>query len=131
MKRLLIIATVVFALYSCSKEPGKGGTSTIKGTVYVQEYNKDLTIKVGDIYPAQDVDVYLIYGNDEVYGDDFKTGYDGKYEFNYLQEGKYTIYVLSKSLDNRITSKLVPVFKEVEISGKNKTVEVDSILIID
>jgi hypothetical protein len=43
---ILISFTLVFA--SCETEEGKGGTSTIRGTVTVWEYNKDLTIKLGE-----------------------------------------------------------------------------------
>ncbi|HBH50050.1 MAG TPA: hypothetical protein DDX98_15505 [Bacteroidales bacterium] len=125
---ILISFTLVFA--SCETEEGKGGTSTIRGTVTVWEYNKDLTIKLGE-YSAQEVDVYIIYGDDPIYGDRFRTGYDGKYEFNYLQEGNYTIYALSKDTTNFATNELIPVFKEVSISGKNKTIEVPEIIIID
>jgi hypothetical protein len=131
MKKILLLLVISAALISCSKEPGKGGTSTIKGVVYVQEYNKDLTIKVGNPYPAQDWDVYLVYGDDEIYGDNFKTDYKGEFQFDYLQEGNYTVYVLTKTLDNRITNELVPVLEKVEITGKDQTVVVDTIQIID
>jgi hypothetical protein len=127
------IVGVIFVLSfsSCETEAGKGGTSTIKGTVIVQEYNKDLTIKVGDPYPAQEVDVFLIYGDDEVHGDKFETGWDGKFEFNYLQEGAYTVYALSKNIDNKMTDQKVPVFIKVNISGKEQVLDVGDINIID
>lgn len=127
----IILAIVIFSFSSCEQEEGRGGTSTIKGTVIVQEYNKDLTITVGDPYPAQGVDVYLIYGDDEVHGDKFETGWDGKFEFNYLKEGKYTVYALSKSTDNVITDQKVPVVVTVEITGKNEVQDVGEINIID
>jgi hypothetical protein len=131
MKKFFVLITAVIAFASCEKNPGEGGTSTIKGVVMVQEYNKDLTIKVGVPHPAQEVDVYIIYGNDEVYGDKFQTGFDGKYEFDYLQDGKYTIYTLSKSISNRLTKELYPIVEEVEITGKNQTIEVDTLNILD
>ena len=115
---------------SCEKEEGRGGTSTIKGKVIMREYNKDLTIKLGE-YPAQDVDVYIIYGNNEVHGDRFITGYDGKFEFNYLREGNYTVYALSKDTLNSLTNEKFPVVREVQIDSKNKIVEVEDIIIAD
>jgi hypothetical protein len=130
MKKYLLLAAAFIVLLSCEKQAGEGGTSTIKGVVMVKEYNGDFSI-LRDIYPAQDVDVYIIYGDDEVYGDKFQTGYDGKYEFNYLQNGKYTIYSLSKSDTILLTNELVPVFKNVEVTSKNQEVEVDTIYIIN
>lgn len=130
MKKYLLLAAAFIVLLSCEKQAGEGGTSTIKGVVMVKEYNGDFSI-LRDIYPAQDVDVYIIYGDDEVYGDKFQTGYDGKYEFNYLQNGKYTIYSLSKSDTILLTNQLVPVFKEVEVTSKDQVVEVDTIYIIN
>lgn len=130
-KYLFFITVLLLGLSACEKHEGQGGTSTIKGVVMVQEYNKDFTISNGDPYPAQDVDVYLIYGDDEIYGDKFQTGYDGKYEFKYLQTGKYTVYVLSKDIDNKITSEKVPIVKEVEITNKDQVIEVENINIID
>lgn len=130
MKKYLLLAAAFIVLLSCEKQAGEGGTSTIKGVVMVKEYNGDFSI-LRDIYPAQDVDVYIIYGDDEVYGDKFQTGYDGKYEFNYLQNGKYTIYSLSKSDTILLTNELVPVFKEVEVTSKDQVVEVDTIYIIN
>jgi hypothetical protein len=132
MNKVLFFVSILFiGLVACEKQEGRGGSSTIKGLVMVQEYDKDLIIAKGDPYPAQDVDVYLIYGDDEIYGDKFQTGHDGKYEFKYLQTGVYSVYVLSKSLDNRITDERVPVFKKVEITAKNQIVEVENIDIID
>ncbi|MBN2487351.1 MAG: hypothetical protein JXB34_15355 [Bacteroidales bacterium] len=130
MKNYLLLFTAIVLFVSCSKEAGEGGTSTIKGVVMVKEYNGDYTI-LRDIYPAQDIDVYIIYGNDEVHGDRFQTGYDGKYEFNYLRNGKYTVYALSDSAGNILTNEKVPVFKEVEVTGKNQVIEVDTIYILD
>lgn len=130
-KVVFFISLLTIVLAACEKQEGRGGSSTIKGLVMVQDYDKDLIIAKGNPYPAQDVDVYLIFGDDEIYGDKFQTGHDGKYEFKYLQTGTYTVYVLSKSLDNRITNEKVPVFKKVEISSKNQVVEVEIINIID
>ena len=132
MKKLLFLALIAFLFGSCEKNAGKGGTSTIKGTVTVWEYNNDFLDKVGE-YPGQEVEVYIIYsGNPEdVYGDRMDTDWEGKYEFNYLQEGKYTIYALTKDTTNFYNKEKYPVFREVEITGKDQTIEVPEIIIID
>lgn len=130
MKKIIYLIFIAIAFVSCEKTEGEGGTSTIKGKVIVREYNGDFTIKLGE-YPGQEVDVYIIYGDKDVYGDRFRTDWDGNYEFNYLQEGTYTIYALSKDTLNYITDERIPVFQEVQVSGKNQTVEVPDILIAD
>ena len=130
MKKVFYLMMLIAGLTACEKQEGTGGTSTIKGTITVWEYNKDLTIKLGE-YPGQDIDVYIIYGSDDIYGDRFKTGYDGKYEFNYLQEGSYTVYALSADTNNHITNEMIPVFRNVQITGKDQTVNVPEIIIVE
>lgn len=46
-------------------------------------------------YPAADLDVYIIYGNDVSYGDRIRTDYEGDFEFRYMRKGSYTIYFYS------------------------------------
>ena len=130
-KKNLAFVIICLALVgiSCEKNAGKGGTSTIKGVVITQEWNGDLTIPLGE-YPAKQEDVYIIYGGDEIYGDRFDTDYNGWYEFNYLQEGRYRIFVYSKDKYNQHTSEKIHVMKEVNITGKNQTVVVDTMYII-
>lgn len=128
----ILLAVTVITLLSCEEGPGEGGTSTIKGKVIIREYNGDFTY-LRDVYPGAEEDVYIIYGDniDEIYGDQMKADWDGKYEFNYLKKGKYIIYVYSKdSTVTYETSKKIIVSKEVEITGKNQTVEVPDITII-
>lgn len=120
---------VVFVITSCEKGPGEGGTSTIRGKVIVKEYNSDFTI-MRDEYPGAKEDVYIIYGNDEVYGDKFETNYNGNYEFNYLLEGNYIVFAYSKDSTNLITDEKIAVMHEVEITSKNQIVEVPDIIIL-
>lgn len=126
-----IVIGAAILLGACEKQPGKGGSATIKGLIMVQEYNGDFTIKTGEPYPAQDVEVYLVYGDDEIYGDKFQTGFNGRFEFNYLQTGQYMVYVLSKSDENLVTKERVPVKKQVTITEKKQVIDVGTIEIID
>jgi hypothetical protein len=114
---------------SCENDAGTGGTSTIRGKVFVREYNGDFTI-LRDEYPGAKEDVYIIYGDDYVYGDKFEANYDGSYEFNYLREGSYTVYAYSKDSTNLITAEKVAVMEQVEITGGNQVVEVPDIFIL-
>jgi len=131
MKLFFGFLTLVLLTFACEKGPGRGGSSTIRGRVVVHEYNRDFTF-LRDTFPGAKEDVYLIYGDDVVYGDRFEAHYDGTYEFNYLREGHYTVFAYSKdsTLNYDITSQEIPVIREVEITTKNQVVEVPDIIIL-
>ncbi len=128
---LLMISTVIFAgLTSCEKSEGEGGTSTIKGTIMVRDYNADFTT-LYDIYPAAEEDVYIIYGDDDFYSDEIETHYDGTFQFKYLREGKYTVYAYSEdSAHYWLGAHHIPVIREVEITSKHQEVIVDTFYIL-
>lgn len=83
-------------LASCSKEPGKGGNASIRGKVML-EARVLLNNPSTAVYtaPAADWDVYIIYGDGPGPDDRIRSNYDGEFEFNYLREGEYTVYVYS------------------------------------
>lgn len=126
----LLFLALTTAFISCEKQEGEGGTSTIMGRVYVKNYNSDFTVKLGEYY-APDVDVFIIYGNDSIYSDDFKTGLNGWYKFDYLTQGKYTIYTFSADSTRRDPSNMIPISKTVTISENNSTIVVDDLVIFD
>lgn len=130
MKIRNLIIVVLLALSACEKGPGEGGMATIGGQVIIEDYNFDFTI-LRDTYPAQEYEVYLIYGDDDFYGDRVRTSYDGYYEFSYLREGDYTIFVYSKdkTLDYNTTSKMIPVIREVSITSKKQKLIVDDMVV--
>jgi hypothetical protein len=123
---LVILGMVAF---SCKKEEGIGGTSSIKGKVISREYNSNFT-ELQEQYYATDEDVFIIYGDEPTYGDKVTTNYDGTYEFSYLREGDYKIYAYSKDSANYPTKHLIPVIVDVRISGKKETVEAKDIVIL-
>ena len=129
-KFLTLFLFFAFVLFSCEKEEGPGGTSTIEGRVYLIDYNDEWTFKRGEYY-APGIDVYLIYGDDNIYSDDFKTGIDGWYRFEFLRPGDYKVYAFSRDSLKQSSSGIVPVLKTVHISGNNETVNVDDIVIFD
>jgi hypothetical protein len=129
----------IFSLlvYGCKKEEGIGGTSTIKGKIIVYDFDASYQNPVPlEVYPAADEDVYIIYGSEStVYDDDFKTSYDGTYEFKYLQKGKYTLFAYSKdssgaSIGNPSNDD-IPVFVNVEITSNGSTVTAPDIIILN
>jgi hypothetical protein len=130
--RLLIVFFTALALFlctSCEKEEGIGGTSSISGKIFVRQYNSNFTI-LTEKYYATNEDVFIIYGNEQIYGDKTSTTYDGTYRFDYLREGKYTIYAYSEDSANYPTQHEIPVIIEIEISGKNKEIVAEDIVIL-
>jgi hypothetical protein len=127
---MLLLA--VFAFNSCKKEPGIGGDASIKGNIHVRHYNTTFTQFISE-YPGSDIYVYIIYGDNDGYGTRQKTIYNGNFEFKYLYPGKYTVYTYS--LDSTLTTpnknNLIPVVREVEITGKKQEVDLGTIEIFD
>lgn len=123
------LAFLLLLFASCSKDPGSGGTSTLKGKVKVIEYNDDFTAIKAEYY-AQDEDVYLIYGDDQEYSDDYKTNPDGSFVFKYLRKGKYTIYVYSADSSGQSASGTTPLYTSIEVTKNNQDVDMGEITIL-
>lgn len=70
------------------------GSSLIKGRLMEQQYLGNTPF--GDPYPSQKNEVYIVYGNDDVYFDRMDTGVDGWFEFTELIKGEYTLYAFSE-----------------------------------
>ncbi|HNW88966.1 MAG TPA: hypothetical protein PKN48_04835 [Bacteroidales bacterium] len=119
-----VVATI---FTSCKKEAGEGGTSSIYGKVYVKNYNSTYTVLLEEYY-AQDVDVYIIYGDDKTYSERIRTNYDGTYEFKYLRKGTYHIYAYSEDSTLQ-TNANIPIIRDIEITKNNQEVEADEIVI--
>jgi len=144
MRNFLLIFAVAFGFISCEKSAGEGGTSVIEGQVYklytseivvneLDSFGNDTTYKIIDtLYYQLDEgeDVYIIYDDNEedIYDDKFKTDYQGRYRFEYLRKGEYTIYTHADSSDVDMTYTF-PVFKHVNISSNNSTNTVDNFII--
>jgi hypothetical protein len=79
-------------LGSC--EPGPGGTAGITGLVYYQE--QDAYGLPLPPYPAPDERVFIVYGQDSVVSDDARTHFSGRYRFDFLRKGLYTLYSLER-----------------------------------
>lgn len=126
-KYTLLILILAF-LFSC-KERGEGpiGQAVIKGKIYVKDYNSTFS-RVNDQYYGSKEDVFIVYGDDEVYGDNMETHYDGSYRFENLGLGTYTIYAYTEDSTLK-TSNLIPVIKTVEITEEEQVVEVEDIVI--
>ena len=131
IKNLLKLGSVfliVINLISCKKAAGEGGNSSIKGNLWIEDWNSSFTIKNGE-YAGYDEDVYILYGDAVSYSDKTKANYNGEFEFKYLRKGKYKIYVYSKDKTLQSKSGEVSIIKEIEITDKKQTVAVDQITI--
>ena len=134
MRNLLIICAIAIGFTACEKQSGEGGTSVIEGQVYKIKFFQNSTTGAWDtLYFQLDAgkDVFIIYSNDntELYDDKFDTDYNGKYHFEYLRKGEYTIYTYADSTDNSNVKHEYPVFKQITISSNNSTNTVGDFII--
>lgn len=130
MRVVFIVFSLMIVLFQgCKKEPGEGGNATIKGSVWVKDYNSTYTLLQGE-YAGADEDIYLIYGDEAGYGDKVSADYKGCFSFKYLRPGKYTVYVYSKDSSLQTVSGEVAIVSEVEINKRNETIELPQIVII-
>jgi len=79
-------------------------------------------------YYAPEEDVYIIYGDDDIYSERTRTNYDGSFIFRNLQKGKYKIFAYSKNLV--IPAGTEPIIVEVEIEDDFQTVELSKDIVI-
>ncbi len=95
---IILFNTLLLLLVCCTKNPGIGGQASILGNVKVNNINI-----LGDTiatYDAQELDVYIVYGNlNNTFDDDIKTSHDGSFEFNFLNAGSYDVFVYSDCAD--------------------------------
>ena len=121
----LFVATVLL-LSSCAKPEGEGGTSTISGKVFAQDYNGSGVLQ-GEFFLA-DEDVFIIYGEgDNYYDDSYNTSFDGSYRFQYLRPGIYTVFVYSDCI--ACPSGTEALSQTVEISGNNEDIILDQFVV--
>ena len=125
-KIFLAIMMMCFALSSCNNKEGEGGTGTIRGHVkLVHHPDDDYQLNV-DTLDAAKTDVFIIYGDDEFYGDDTETNPDGLYQFEYLTPGRYTVFAYS----TLATGEKVAVAQSVNLE-RGQVAEVPTIYIHD
>lgn len=132
MKRsifILLLSCITCILFSCDKPAGKGGTSRIKGRVYIRDYNSTFTLLQDEFY-AMEERVYITYGDHDFYDDDLRTSYDGTYVFDELRKGTYTIFAYTDDSLLATPGGMYPVFKTVEITEDYQTVEIPTIILL-
>jgi len=131
MRSKIILTLLVFFgfLSSCKKEEGYGGMATIKGKVLVRDWDKNFNLIMYE-HPGLDEDVFIVYGNQNGYGDKLSTDFNGNFEFKYLRKGTYTIYSLSDTLQSATVSyNQFPVAKKIEITDKKQVIDIGTIVV--
>ncbi len=131
MKKIIAFSFFSFFIFisfsSCKKTAGVGGTSTIKGKIFVTEYNVFTPI---DSFYSGKVSVYIIYGDNEYFGDKIESSYDGTFEFPYLKKGNYTLFAYSDCLlGTECNGGKKIVVKEVEITANKQSIDVGNLRI--
>tara|TARA_B100001142_G_scaffold256823_1_gene258268 strand:- start:719 stop:1117 length:399 start_codon:yes stop_codon:yes gene_type:complete len=128
------MCVVSFFFFSCEKEAGEGGTSVVEGQIWELFTFQNPTTGDWDttfyrLDPGKDV--YIIYSDDQnqVYDDKFETDYNGKYRFEFLRKGDYTVYTYADSTDVNMVEYDFPIFKKISITSNNSTVLVDDFII--
>ena len=125
LKTSIGILALLLILQSCKKVEGYGGSSSITGRVYLKELN--LANQVINEYYVPEERVYLVFGDDNYFGDDIRTGYDGTFRFDYLYKGNYTIYAYSNC--DTCASGTEPVMVNVEITKNNEEIILPDLVI--
>jgi hypothetical protein len=122
---ILVLVTLFMA--ACSKGPGPGGRSSIKGKVWGTNLGSSLSF-IADSGWVGNQDVFISYGDNTSVGDKLLTSYDGSFEFLYLRPGNYKVCTYSKELFgiNKLDSAVV---KDVLITDKGEAVDLGTIRI--
>ncbi|MBT4345541.1 hypothetical protein N8692_01285 [Flavobacteriales bacterium] len=125
--RVALFLSMVLFMTSCDKDPGEGGTSAINGEVYkIFTFQNPNTGNWDTSYYQLDAgkDVFIIYSDNqsEIYDDKFETDYNGRYHFEYLRNGEYTIYTYADSSDASNVRYDYPVFRNVKITSSNSII---------
>ena len=121
----LIILMV--SLSACKKEEGFGGKVTVKGKIIEKIYDKDF-LALHRTRPCADEDVFLIFGDNEVFDDDTKTSASGDFEFKYLLPGNYKIYFYSLDSTNYYPGNKIAVIKEFSITKSDDVIDLGELI---
>lgn len=124
--KIFIFLFLSIIIIGCKKEAGEGGTSVIEGKVYKIFTFQTPQGQTDTIYfmPDEGKDIFIIYGNNEqtIYDDKFEADFNGKFRFDFLRKGEYTIYTLDDSTDDNNISYTFPLFQHIEITKNNSTI---------
>ena len=125
---VFVVLMLSGSVWSCKKDAGEGGTSTISGKVLVYKYDIAY-LQPEDTFSGVGENVYIIYGgNKSTYDNKYSTTYDGTFEFKYLQKGDYKLFAYMDDTTGAYNGTLdlskpkIPVFVDVHIGDNGTTV---------
>ena len=67
----------------------------MQGFVKLVHHPDDDYTLTPDTMAAAKTDVFIIYGDEDFFGDDVETNAEGMYQFEYLRPGEYTVFAYS------------------------------------
>ena len=82
--------------------------------------------------------MYISFTNDkgDLYDDKFETDYNGRYRFEYLRKGKYTIFtyvdsvIMNPAAPNQVLVTFdSPIYRNAEITSNNSTTKIEDFMI--
>lgn len=131
----LLAAAVITITTGCKKEEGEGGRSSISGRVIEQEMHSCVfPDSIKHEQPRYDERIYIVYGDQsEVYDDDMRTDYLGRFHFQFLRKGTYTIFTYGEcnpilEEDCLICGGDKTIIQTIEL-GKNEDLVIDDIIV--
>lgn len=130
MKKLLVFGLFSMSLLmACKKTEGEGGSGSIKGVIYVKNYNSQQTSLLNEYVGAME-DIYIVYGTeDNTVDDKTEASFDGSFEFKYLRPGTYTVFAYSDKYNISTGTTDDEVIKFTVDVKKKKTTLLDTIVV--
>ena len=116
---LLLPLAGIFLWFSCNKDEGLGGSSSIEGYVYKVVHHGDDFSFIPDTIPAAGERIYIIYGNNEqgpVASKDVRTNLNGLFCFEFLRSGEYIVYAFSE-YPNELSNLKVAEVKHIKVGS--------------
>lgn len=118
----MVIGALVFT--SCTQDEGIGGNSHIKGVLIEKFYNKDFTVFQYEL-PAKDENLFILFGENNVVGDDAETSFTGNFQFNYLWPGNYQLYYFTDDT-TKVSTEQTEIIHTITLE-KNQEVDLGTI----
>jgi sensor c-di-GMP phosphodiesterase-like protein len=127
--KLIMIVSIVLTTVctACKKTPGQGGNASIKGKVWVKQYDPFFTVIMYEYYDPNR-SVYITYGNNISPDQTVQTNTNGEFEITYLRKGTYTITLYSKVFaDSLHPSGTVAVDTTINITERKQVIDLGTI----
>jgi hypothetical protein len=131
--RLILVSLAALLIFAgCKKEEGEGGKGIITGKVFQKNMNGP---NLQNEFYSPEVRVYIIYGSEEgVYHDDMRTDFEGRYKFEWLRPGTYTVYAYSECrpiYDETCPPSWLHTIKQTATISRKEIAELEDIVILN